>query len=337
MIRRPALEIINYIKKSDLSKPAYRYVLYGRDGVGKSLTLSHIACYGHQEDFVVMNLAWIKRWLSRYYDIAPSTYKPGRIDHVVNANVLLKNFKQTNQDRLANCVTHREYVWSARDKVQAGAPLMEVLDLGCDRLTFAADALNVLIRELKLNSTAGNLKLMVLCDGVNALFTEYTMIHKEREHYEPGPYKEFRTYLPKKDWMIKRAKVEECSVLVNLKKLLRNDYSNAVVVVSADRTAKVEKMEPANKWWRAMEKDMKPDTRSHLPFALFGDLGWELLNPFIPVEVENYTPSELDSAIDYSIEKGWIRTEAGTATTRRELHFLTGRNPADFFKFSALF
>ena len=33
-------------------------------------------------------------------------------------------------------------------------------------------------RELKLNCNAGNCKLLVTIEGVNTLFTEYTMIHK---------------------------------------------------------------------------------------------------------------------------------------------------------------
>ena len=32
--------------------------------------------------------------------VAPSTFKPGRIDHVVNSNIFLKNFRQINADRL---------------------------------------------------------------------------------------------------------------------------------------------------------------------------------------------------------------------------------------------
>jgi hypothetical protein len=32
--------------------------------------------------------------------------------------------------------------------LQVGAPLMEVIDMGCERLTFAADAMNILIRYL---------------------------------------------------------------------------------------------------------------------------------------------------------------------------------------------
>jgi small subunit ribosomal protein S29 len=305
--------------------------VYGKDGCGKSLTLAHLICYGYQQDFIVMPFAWIKRWMSKYYEVAPSSYKPGRIDHVVNANIFLKNFKLANADRLNNCVTHKEYVWSSRDKIQPGTPLLSVVDLGCERLTFAADAMNVLIRELKLNCNQGNCKLMVVLDGVNSLFSDHTMIHREKTCYEPGKY------YPEGDWMKNVAQVDECSVLRSIKKLLMNDYKNAVVVTSADRAAKIQKTDPAGKWWRSKVAKMEPDTSSHLPFALLGQSGWSVLNPFIPVEVTPYSEQELDSTIYYLIEKRWMREEAGSGVRRKELDFLSARNPRDLFNFSTMF
>jgi|688.fasta_scaffold1234661_1 hypothetical protein len=67
----------------------------------------------------------IKRWMTHFYELAPSTYKPGRIDHVYNANIFLKNFKQANGKRLGQCVTHREYVWSVREKT----PVRKKIDM----------------------------------------------------------------------------------------------------------------------------------------------------------------------------------------------------------------
>ena len=62
-------------------------------------------------------------------------------------------------------------------------------------------------RELKLNCNEGNLRLMVVCDGVNSLCTEYTLVHREKTRFEAGPYKPWRPYRPTKDLLNKRAKV----------------------------------------------------------------------------------------------------------------------------------
>ena len=77
----------------------------------------------------------------------------------------------------------------------SGSPLMEVIDMGCERLAFAADALNIVIRELKLNCNDGNCKLMVVCDGVNSLFTEQTIVHKEKPEWKNGPYHAVSDYI----------------------------------------------------------------------------------------------------------------------------------------------
>jgi len=331
MVRNPALEVINCIKHTDFQQPAIRYVLHGKSGHGKTMSLSHLLCYGEQEDFVVFKTIWIRKWLTRYYEIAPSTYKPGRIDHIVNSNYFLKAFRQANAKKLDKCVTHKDYTWSARDKIQAGSKLSDVVNLGCDRLNFAADALNVLIRELKLNCNAGNCKMMVLLDGVNALFADTTMIHKEKRHYEIGPYPEGG------DWMQNVAKVDECSVLYNIKKLLMNDYKNAAIITSVDVNAEIKKQKLGGNPMKQKIRRMTPDDQSHLPFALLGEKGWNLMAPFYPVAVDKYSKDEMDCAIDYYLDKSWIRPECNNQNRRQELHFITGRIPSDFFKFSSMY
>lgn len=77
MVRDPALEIINYIKHTDLSKPVNRYVLCtsliytwhgnliimnlfittdGEKGAGKSLSLAHILHYVYLNDYLIVHL-----------------------------------------------------------------------------------------------------------------------------------------------------------------------------------------------------------------------------------------------------------------------------------------
>jgi hypothetical protein len=50
-------------------------------------------------------------------------------------------------------------------------------------------------RELKENCNAGSCRLMVVCDGVNSLFAEKTMINREKTKYENGPYKPWGDFL----------------------------------------------------------------------------------------------------------------------------------------------
>lgn len=59
MVREPAVQIINCIKQSDLNDPAIRYVLYGRPGCGKSITLAHLTHYGHSEGYITMTFSQV--------------------------------------------------------------------------------------------------------------------------------------------------------------------------------------------------------------------------------------------------------------------------------------
>lgn len=332
MVREPALYIIDCIKQTDFSKPVNRYLLYGEHGCGKSLSLAHLTHFGHSQGMVVLSLSHIKKWLTKYYTTAPSTYRKGHIDHIKNSNILLKNFKQANTDRLADCVTHREYVWSVREKTPAGSPLMDIVDVGCERLPFSADALNVLLRELAINCSEGRARLMLVCDGVNSLFSDHTLVHREKTE------REYEVRVEVSDeWTANCVKVDECSVLRNIKKLFSGTWNGGVVVGSLCKGSVVEKTATQTRWWRHLEASMRPDTTSHRPFQLLGEEGWRAAHPFMPVEVLPYSEAELDSHIAYYVERGWMGKECMDMTAKQEIHFLTGRNPKDFFNFSPSF
>jgi len=92
-----------------------------------------------------------------------------------------------------------------------------------------------------------------------------------------------------------------------------------------------------SRWWVVRNRAMKPETDSHMPFALLGEEGWQTMDPFLPIEVPPFTEVEMDSAIDYSMERGWLGAHCSGTAARQEIHFLTGRMPGDFFKFSSSF
>ena len=59
------------------------------------------------------------------------------------------------------------------------------------------------------------------------------------------------------------------------------------------------------------------------------------MDPFIPIEVTPYSKFELDTVIDYFLEKKYLSKKAGTEAGRAEMQFLTGRNPKDFTELSS--
>ncbi len=56
MIRQPALEVINYLKQADYNNPAVKYLLYGKPGSGKTMSLSHIIHYCHSQGWLIVQI-----------------------------------------------------------------------------------------------------------------------------------------------------------------------------------------------------------------------------------------------------------------------------------------
>ena len=88
------------------------------------------------------------------------------------------------------------------------------------------------------------------------------------------------------------------------------------------------------RYWDTRKRIMVPDVRTNYPFALLGEEGWDYMEPFVPIEVTEYSKSEMDVMIDYYVEKRYIGEAAATTAGRAEIHFLTGRNPKDAMEFS---
>jgi len=56
--------------------------------------------------------------------------------------------------------------------------------------------------------------------------------------------------------------------------------------------------------------------------------GWETFDPFVPIRVENFNSQEVQTMIDYYLDRKWLQhPEAGSDTGRIELEYLSTRNP----------
>lgn len=291
MIRNPALEIINYIKSSDLSRPTVRYVLYGKKGVGKSITLAHILHYGHENDFILVHVPWVPNWYKKPKEKASSATHENCFDLPIDAAGWLIHFKSQNAALLEklDMKCSKDYVWSKRETTAAGAPLMELVDHGITRIKFACDIIAVLLEELKLQSTQGKCKTMVGIDGYNAMFRPTTYITGETRAHK-----------------ITTDQITLTNPFINI---TNYDWTNGVCVLVVDEIA--------------MTKEVEAE--SELPRFLLTKEGFEHLDPFVPVRVENYSEIEFKRCIDYYVDRRWIQnTNEGFDD---ELKFVSGMNP----------
>ncbi|CAH0724514.1 unnamed protein product, partial [Brenthis ino] len=299
MVRSPALDIMNCIKLTDLNKPVNRYVLYGELGAGKSLTIAHLLHYAHENNFLIVHVPWVSEWLRRvprHKEMSNSPTKEGFVDLPLDAAAWLLHFKTQNQSILKtpDLRITKEYVWSKREKTEMGAPLAELVELGIARVKYACDVIEALVNEIKILSNNKQCKTFVAIDGFNTFLYPLTRLKTPTK----------KTVTP-----------EEVTLTAPFMEITKNDWTNGVIVISADQMA--------------VPQDHQ---ESHLPKYLLYKKGFEHIDPFIPVEVARYSEKEFLSCASYYRDRLWLR---GPPETEEELKLASACNPYKFMELCA--
>lgn len=290
MIRQPAVEIMNYMQDSiSPEKPVIRYVLYGEFGVGKTLTMAHLAHYGHVAGFILVHSPLTMYWFKNPKEHAPSSTKDGMRDLPLDAAAWLIHFKAQNYSLLnqPDMKVSQDYVWTKRENTPKDSPLLELVDLGINRVKFSCDVVDAVIEELKQLSTSGKCKILALIDSYNAVWNPLCAFRKELKV---------------------RVKTDQVTLTKPLKSITNYNWTNGAVIVTVDPIATVE----SYNW-------------APFPKTLLGNDGFEHLDPFIPIHVNNYDDMEFKNCIDYYLDRRWIQnTKVGFD---QELQYLSNKNP----------
>ncbi|KAM9294716.1 small ribosomal subunit protein mS29 [Gastrophryne carolinensis] len=297
MVRRPALELLTYLKNSDFSQPAVRYVLYGKPGTGKSLSLCHALHYCHNQGWLILHLPDAHLLVKNCKELMASSYDKRRYDQPLEASDWLKHFKASNERFLTQIVTRQRYVWSKREATEEGTPLLAVVDQGLTRVKIASDVVGVVLKELKGQSGGDAFRLLVSMDGANSLWGRTTLKKEDKSFAAP----------------------EELSLVHNFRKMVNNDWTGGAVVLTVSQTGSL----------------FNPKT-SYLPQQLLGKEGFDALDPFIPILVPAYSEKEFESCYQYYVERRWIQHhKARTPQGKMELKFLSNFNPRELEKICA--
>lgn len=216
LIREPAIDIINCMKNIDHTKGSARFALYGKQGVGKSLTLAHILHYGHLAGYLLVHVPWVGSWMRRCKEYSNSVTKEGYVDLPLDAAAWLIHFKNQNQHLLSDLKVSKDYQWSKREVTPKDSSLLELIDHGINRVKYACDCVVILAEEIKKLSTEGKCKTLVAIDGFNAFF-----------------YPHIRVYTEKKE-PVHPHKVTLTEAFLNL---TRWDWKNGVAVLTLDELA----------------------------------------------------------------------------------------------------
>ncbi|XP_040854973.1 28S ribosomal protein S29, mitochondrial isoform X2 [Ochotona curzoniae] len=297
MVRKPALELLHYLKNTNFAHPAVRYLLYGEKGTGKTLSLCHVIHFCAKQDWLIVHVPDAHLWVKNSPDLLQSTYNRKRLDQPLEASTWLKNFKTVNERFLSQIKVQEKYLWSKRESVEKGSPLGQVVEQGLTRVKNATDAVGIVLKELKKQSSLGLFHLLVAVDGVNALWGRTTLKREDKNPIAP----------------------EELALIHNLRKMMRNDWTGGAIVLTLSQTGSLFK--PRN---------------AYLPQELLGKEGFDALDPFIPVLVNNYNPKEFESCIQYYLENSWLQHEkAHTEDGKQELLFLSHANPGQLERLCA--
>ncbi|CAG4988968.1 unnamed protein product [Colias eurytheme] len=299
MVRQPSLDIIECIKASDFNKPAIRYVLYGEEGTGKSMTIAHLLHYAFEEGYLIVHVPWVSDWLRRVprtKEMSNSTTREGFVDLPLDAAAWLLHFKTQNQHLLKTpeLKVTKEYVWSKREKTEAGAPLLELVEHGITRVKYACDVVDAIVHEAKQLSNQKVCKTFVAIDGYNGFFNATTPLQTPTK---------------------KKVAPEEVTLTTSFLELTKNDWSNGVMVVTADAIA-------------------NPDGErgTYLPKQLLFRKGFDHLDPFVPIRVDRYTDREFLTCSNYYRDRLWLR---GPPETETELKLTSACNPFRFMELCA--
>ncbi|KAM9851830.1 small ribosomal subunit protein mS29 [Aulostomus maculatus] len=291
MVRQPALEVISDLKQLDPSKPVQRYIFYGLKGSGKTISMCHTLHYCYTQGWLVLHIPDAHIWVKNCKELLPSSYKSSRFDQPFEAAEWLHKFKITNERFLSKIKTKHRYIWTKREVTEEGRPLGELVDQGTTRVRSSSDVIGALMKELRLQSgqPGSDFKLVAAVDGVNALWG--------------------RTTLKKRDSSI--VDLEELTLIYNLRKLMRNDWIGGAVITTLSQTGSL--FTPISAYW---------------PQDMLGEIGFDSMDPFIPISVPNYSEKEFESCYLYYLDRNWLQhPQSRTEEGKKEILFLCNRNP----------
>uniref|UniRef100_A0A1I8AQD9 Small ribosomal subunit protein mS29 n=1 Tax=Steinernema glaseri TaxID=37863 RepID=A0A1I8AQD9_9BILA len=304
MCRKPFLEVVNCLQAVRQTHPSMRVVLWGKFGTGKSITLHQAIHYANSQNWVVFTIDSAMNLTRKADEIQMSSYKNGRIDCPTLAVGLLNLFKQQNRDqwkKLSELLTSKTYEWTKVDRTLEGKPITDIVEMGLSAPFMASDCVGALIRELKRHSSSGVVKLLVAIDNANSLYGK-TLVKRAD-----------RTYAPPDD----------LTLVHQVRKFFLNDWSNGATVMVADK----KEISDA--------RDMLT-TPLNTPLELFGEKGFDAIDPFIAIETGLYTKEEANAVYDYYMDKKWIASpKARTEEARQQLLYLSAFNPFHYERLCA--
>jgi len=296
LIRKPAIDIIDTIKQST-SDPIPKFLIYGPDGGGKSLTLMHVIQYCLLRNMVVIHIPNAVSMVDtqRRTTVQESIWNSSRVDQPAESITWLNMFRNMNESFLMETKTTKEYTWGKREMTEKGEPLMSVLEQGVGRTLSANDAVGVLLKEIRQNK---DIEVLYAVDAINGLFSQTS-------HRLNG----------------KLVDLNSLSLVHHFTKLMKPEHSlkRGAYVMAVSRSVQY----------------LKPAIRQREVYSvlknLFDRYALARFNDYTHLEVPYYSEEEFMTMLHYYKEHDWLARDLSEKLIK-ELRFVTGRSPTHLRK-----
>ncbi|KAF7255674.1 hypothetical protein EG68_06978 [Paragonimus skrjabini miyazakii] len=283
-----------------------RFVVYGQPGTGISVTLAQVAHFAGTNQWLIFPFPNAENWLDRCADLTHSNdyhqdqHRPNlsgeAFDFPSRSADWLRQFLRLNETFLDQYkpVTTRDIAWTRMDTAQAGTPWTEVVNFAIARSKYSTDCIGILLREMRtLCSQPNGPPCLLIVDGVNFLWCRGTRLS---------------------DKILQcKVTVDRLAIVHHLQRALQADWLHGAILTSLN-----------------IRGAWPSDREKYTPGYLLGKSGFECMDPFIPVHVDNYTTAELDACMRFYSENHWLTNPvAHTAEGRAEISFLADANPLE--------
>jgi len=183
MIRRPVLEVLQHLKDiSENSSPPKKFIFYGDDGRGKSLSLAHVLHYCYSAGWFILPVPSVFSWCHGKSELQVSAQHTDRFDQPEQASAWLQMCRSINSKFLTEVKTSKQYLFGKRDTTKEGEPLGKIIDMGFRRATYATDAVGVLLKEIRNNPS---LRVLYAVNEFNGFFLKTTFKDVKQNWIKP--------------------------------------------------------------------------------------------------------------------------------------------------------
>ncbi|XP_029202327.2 LOW QUALITY PROTEIN: 28S ribosomal protein S29, mitochondrial-like [Acropora millepora] len=183
MIRQPALQVLSHLQEmpQGANSPP-KFIFYGMDARGKSLSLAHVIHYCYSAGWFILPVPRVFNWVHGQSELQMSTFHDGRFDQPKQASAWLQLCRMINNKFFTELKASQQYLFGKRDSTKQGVSLGKIVDMGLQRPNYATDAVGIVVKEIKNNTS---LRVLYAVNEFNGFFLKTSFKDANQKYIKP--------------------------------------------------------------------------------------------------------------------------------------------------------